>query len=321
MNEVLELIGSLGIIPAVAAENPADAAALLAALSNGGLPVAQFEFRTPAAADVIRAAATTAPGALVGASAVITPQQVDAAVDAGARFVVSPGLDEAVVARARDRGIVALPGCATTTDVTRALQLGLDTVEFFPAEAAGGIALLRALAAQFPGFRFVPDGGIDIATMGGYLADRHVLAVCGSWFVGPDLLRTRDWSAITTSTREAVLAAHHFALAHVGVSTADAADAEAVADRFEALFGFDVNVGNSSIFASSRIEVVKGRSRGELGHLAIRTVSIPRAVAYLARNGFAVDPASEKRGTDGSLKAIYLVDEVAGFALHLFQEN
>ena len=321
MNEVLDQIGGLGLVPVVVIDDPADAPALMAALADGGLPIAEFTFRTAAAAQAIRAASAARPDALVGAGTVTTPEQVDAAVDAGARFIVSPGLDEDVVRRARDRGVVPLPGCATATDMTRARRMGLDTVKFFPAEAAGGIAMLRALAAPFPGLRFVPTGGIDAATMDRYLADRRVLAVGGSWMVRPDLLKARDWTSVAALTRDAVRAVHRFAVAHVGVSSADATDAEVIARRFAALFGFDVKVGTSSIFASSGIEVVKGRSRGELGHIAIRTASIPRAVAYLGRNGFAVDPASEKRGPDGSLKAVYLEEELAGFALHLLQED
>jgi 2-dehydro-3-deoxyphosphogluconate aldolase/(4S)-4-hydroxy-2-oxoglutarate aldolase len=321
MDPVLDQIGSLGLVPVVVIHDAADAPALMTALCDGGLPAAEFTFRTAGAADAIRAALAARPDALVGAGTVTTPQQVDAAIDAGARFIVSPGLDEDVVRLAHDRGVVALPGCATATDLTRAQRLGLDTVKFFPAEAAGGIVMLRALAAPFPGLRFVPTGGIDAATMDQYLADPRVLAVGGSWMVRADLLRARDWLAVTALTRNAVRAVHRFALAHVGIPSADASDAEVAARRFAALFGFDVNVGNSSIFASSGIEITKGPSRGERGHLAIRTASIQRAVAYLVRNGFAVDQTSEKCGLDGSLKAVYLADEVAGFALHLLQED
>lgn len=321
MDEVLEQIGQVGIVPVIVIEDPADAPLLMAALAEGGLPIAEFTFRTAAAAEAIRAASAARSETLVGAGTVTTPEQVDAAVEAGARFIVSPGFDEEVVQRAHDRGVPVLPGCATASDMSRARRLGLDAVKFFPAEAAGGVAMLKALAAPFPGLRFVPTGGVDATNMDRYLADKRVLAVGGSWMVKPELLKARDWAAITTLTREAVRAMHRFAVAHVGLSTADAAEAEAVACSFGALFGFDVKIGNSSVFASPGIEVVKGSSRGQLGHIGIRTANIPRAVAYLARNGFEVDPLSEKRGPDGSLRAIYLADEVAGFALHLVEEG
>jgi 2-dehydro-3-deoxyphosphogluconate aldolase/(4S)-4-hydroxy-2-oxoglutarate aldolase len=321
MHPLLDEIGGLGVIPVVVIDEPADAPALVAALADGGLPVAEFTFRTAAAAEAIRAATAARPDALIGAGTVTTPSQVDAAVAAGARFIVSPGLDEDVVRRTLELGALPLPGCATATDMMRARRLGIDVVKFFPAEAAGGIAMMRALAAPFPGLRFVPTGGIDLANMDRYLADRRVLAVGGSWMVRPDLLRGGDWAAVTQLAAAAVRGANWFALAHVGMSTADAEDADLVARRFAALFGFDVKPGNSSIFASPGIEVVKGPSRGRLGHIAIRTASVPRAVAYLARNGVAVDPASEKRAPDGSVKAVYLVEEVAGFAIHLLAED
>ena len=321
MDPVLDQIGSLGIVPMVDIDDPGDAPALMRALTAGGLPVAEFTFGTSAAAGAIRAALAAEPEALVGAGSVTTSQEVDVAIEAGARFVVSQSLDEDVVRRTRDRGIAVLPGCVGAADLARARSLGLEAVAFFSAEASGGIATLRALTAPFPGMRFVPAGDIDATSMDRYLAYRQVLAVGASWMVRPDLLRARDWATVTALTRDAVLATHRFSVAHVGLSTADASDAEAVARRLGAMFGFEVKVGNSSIFASPSIEVVKGRSRGELGHFAIRTASIPRAVAYFARMGFAVDPASEKLGADGSVKAVYLADEIAGFAFHLLAED
>jgi len=321
MNTLLDQIGSLGVIPVVSVDSPTIAPALMAALQDGGLPVAEFTFRTAAAGAAIRAASAACPSAIIGAGRVTRPEQVDAAVDAGARFIGCSVLDEVVVWQALKRGVVVLPECATATAIEAAVRIGLDAVQYFPAEAAGGVAMLKALAALFPRVRFVPTGGIGVLNMGRYLADKHVLAVGTSWMVKPELLRARDWAAVAALSRDAGRAVHHFALAHVGVSTADAQEAEAVARRFGALFGFEVTAGNSSIFASPGIEVVKGRSRGELGHIAIRTASIPRAVAYLSRNGFAVDQASVKLAADGSPKAIYLAEEVAGFALHLLQEE
>lgn len=321
MAEVLDRIGDDAIVPVVVIEDPADAPALLGALSDGGLPVAEFTFRTAAAVDAIRAACRAFPDALVGAGTVTTTDQVDAAVDAGAHFIVSPGIDERVVERTLTRGLTPLPGCATASDVMKARSLGLDAVKFFPAEASGGVEMLRALAAPFPGLRFVPTGGIDATSMSRYLAERRVLAVGGSWMAPAALLKVRDWQAVTTLTRTAVLSVHRFGLGHVGVSSADEEDALAIAGRFAELFGFDVKPGRNSVLAGRGIEVVKGRSRGELGHIAITTASIERSVSYLARRGVAVDPASEKRAADGSLTAVYLVDEIAGFAVHLLRED
>lgn len=204
MTEIVDRIAELGIVPVVVIEDPADAPALAGALRDGGLPIAEFTFRTDAAVAAIRAASAACPDVLVGAGSVLLPAQVDAAVEAGASFIVSPGIDDDVVQRTLDRRVASLPGCATPSDLMRARRLGLEVVKFFPAEAVGGIDMLQAIAAPFPGLRFVPTGGIDADNMAVYLADSRVLAVGGSWMVKPALLRARDWAAVSERVREAV---------------------------------------------------------------------------------------------------------------------
>jgi len=205
MDPTQEQIERLGVVPVVVIEDAAAAPDLVAALIDGGLPVAEFTFRTAAAAEAIRAAVAAHPGAFIGAGSVLDPGQVDAAVDAGAAFIVSAGIDEEVVERAHTRGVLALPGCATASEMMRARRLGLECVKFFPAEPLGGLRMLRAVAAPFPGLRFVPTGGIDAANLAEYLAEPRVLAVGGSWMVKPDLLRVGDWAAVAQLAREAVV--------------------------------------------------------------------------------------------------------------------
>jgi 2-dehydro-3-deoxyphosphogluconate aldolase/(4S)-4-hydroxy-2-oxoglutarate aldolase len=204
MDPTLEQIARHGVVPVVVIDDAVAAPGLVGALSDGGLAVAEFTFRTSAATEAIRAAVAAHPGALIGAGSVLEPDQVDLAVDAGARFIVSAGLDEEVVARARSRGVLALPGCATASEMMRARRLGLDCVKFFPAEPLGGLRMLRAVAAPFPGLRFVPTGGVDAANLAAYLAEPRVLAIGGSWMVRPDLVRAADWATITQLTREAM---------------------------------------------------------------------------------------------------------------------
>ena len=204
MDKTLEALGRHGVVPVVVIEDAAAAPALMDALIDGGLPVAEFTFRTAAAVEAIRAASAAHPEALIGAGSVLEPAQVDAAVEAGARFIVSAGLDADVVERTRSRGVPALPGCATASEMMRARRLGLDYVKFFPSEALGGLRMLRAVGAPFPGLRFVPTGGIDPSNLADYLAEPLVLAVGGSWMVRPDLVRAADWAAITRLAREAV---------------------------------------------------------------------------------------------------------------------
>jgi 2-dehydro-3-deoxyphosphogluconate aldolase/(4S)-4-hydroxy-2-oxoglutarate aldolase len=179
------------VLPVIVADDPDCAVSLGEALVAGGLPLAEVTLRTPAALEVIRVLAQRTD-IVVGAGTVLTADQVDAAVDAGATFVVSPGLSRAVVARCFDRGVLAIPGAVTATEVQAALELGLDTVKFFPAESAGGIAAISALAAPFVGMSFVPTGGVNPSNLESYLALPSVIAVGGSWMVPRDLMRSHD---------------------------------------------------------------------------------------------------------------------------------
>ena len=192
------------IVPMVAVDSADQAVALAHALDAGGLPMVEITFRTEAAVDAIRAVTAACPDVLVGAGSVLVVEQVEAAVEAGARFIVSPGLDEVVVERTLALGITALPGCATASDLMRARRLGIDCVKLFPAEALGGLAMLAALAAPFPGMRFVPTGGIDPGNLEAYLRDRRVLAVGGSWMAAPALVRAAAWDEITVRARAAM---------------------------------------------------------------------------------------------------------------------
>lgn len=191
------------LIPVVVLDDAADADPLAAALVAGGLPVAEVTFRTAAAADAIRAMADRGD-ILVGAGTVLTPDQVDQAVAAGARYVVSPGLSRAVVERAREHGVLAVPGAVTATEIQAALELGLAAVKFFPAGTSGGAAAVAALAAPFAGLRFVPTGGIGPATLLEYLALPAVAAVGGSWMVPRDRIAAGDFAAVTRATADAV---------------------------------------------------------------------------------------------------------------------
>ena len=195
------------LVPVVVLEEAADADLLADALVAGGLPVAEVTFRTPAALEAIRVIADRGD-VLVGAGTVLTAAQVDAAVAAGARYVVSPGLSRAVVERCGEHGVPALPGAVTATEVQAALELGIDTVKFFPAGTSGGPAAIKALAAPFGGVRFVPTGGVSPANLGDYLAIPAVTAVGGSWMVPADRIAAHDAAGLVDLISTAVATAH-----------------------------------------------------------------------------------------------------------------
>ena len=203
MTEILDRIGAARLVPVVVLDEASSAAPLAEALTAGGLPVAEVTFRTAAAVESIKAMSAN-PDLLVGAGTVLTPDQVDAAVDAGASYIVSPGLSVPVVRRCAERGVLALPGAVTATEVQAALAEGLTAVKFFPAATSGGAPAIKALSAPFGGLRFVPTGGIGPANLNDYLGIDAVLAVGGSWMVPRADIAAGDFAKVTSLTAEAV---------------------------------------------------------------------------------------------------------------------
>ncbi|MGZ4380958.1 MAG: bifunctional 4-hydroxy-2-oxoglutarate aldolase/2-dehydro-3-deoxy-phosphogluconate aldolase [Gaiellaceae bacterium] len=199
----LDSVCARRIIPVVVVEDAGSALPLARALSDAGLPVAEVTFRTDAAAEAIRRIASETD-VLVGAGTVVSPEQVDLAVGAGARFVVTPGFSTRVVDRCLELGVPVVPGVATATEVIAALDRGLDLLKFFPAEASGGVPVLRALAGPFPDVRWIPTGGISATNAAGYLELPAVSAVGGSWMVAPKLIAAGDFAEVSRLTAEAV---------------------------------------------------------------------------------------------------------------------
>lgn len=200
---MLESVLAHRIVPVVVIDDARWAGDLAAALADAGLPVAEVTLRTVAAEEAIRVMAARGD-VLVGAGTVLTAQQVDRVVAAGARFVVSPGLSRAVVERCRELGVAVLPGAVTATEVQAALELGVTTVTFFPAEASGGAAAVEALAAPYAGVRFVPTGGIEPGNLADYLSPAAVRAVGGSWMVPRSRIAAGDLDAVRALAAGAV---------------------------------------------------------------------------------------------------------------------
>jgi len=199
----LEALAAHRIIPVVVLDSASDAAPLAEALVAGGLPVAEVTLRTDAAIESIGIMAARGD-MLVGAGTVLTADQVDRVVDAGASYIVSPGTSVAVVERARERGVAVLPGAVTPTEIQAALELGLDTLKFFPAGTFGGPAAIKALSAPFGQVKFVPTGGVGLNNLADYLSVPSVIAVGGSWMVPAAAIRAGDFAAVRQLTADAV---------------------------------------------------------------------------------------------------------------------
>lgn len=320
MNPIVGEISKIGIVPVIALEDAKDAKPLAEALYKGGLPCAEVTFRTDAAEESIRIIAQEYPDMLVGAGTVLTVEQADRAVKAGAKFIVSPGLNPRVAAHCIDKGVPILPGTANPSDVEAAIELGLEVVKFFPAEAAGGIEMIKAMSAPYGKIKFMPTGGITGANLKEYLDFGKIVACGGSWMVKKDMIAAGKFDEIESITREAVAKMLGFELMHVGINAADEASANCTADSFEAIFGMTKKTGAGSLFAGTCIEVMKKPYLGKNGHIAIGTNYIDRAVYHLERQGVEFDGSTEKRDDKGNLKAVYLKDEIGGFAVHLMQK-
>ena len=204
MNEVLEKLGQYGIVPVVVLNDSKDAAPLADALCDGGLACAEVTFRTEAAADSIRIMTEKHPEMLVGAGTVLTTKQVDEAVEAGARFIVSPGLNPTVVKYCIEKNIPITPGVATPSEMEQAIELGLNLVKFFPAEPSGGLAMINAVAAPYTMLKFMPTGGINPNNVKDYLNSDKIFACGGSWMVKGNLINNGDFDKIKELTKEAV---------------------------------------------------------------------------------------------------------------------
>ena len=316
----LEQLECTGIVPVIKLENTADAVNLAKALYEGGIRCAEVTFRAEGADKVIGDMVKAYPDMLVGAGTVLTIDQCDRAIDAGAKFCVAPGLNPAVVKHCLDRGVPFAPGVANGSQVEQALELGLNFVKFFPAEQAGGLPYIKSIAAPYSMMKFMPTGGVNEKNLNTYLGFKKIVCCGGSWIVPDNLVKGQKWAEITALCKEAVKKMLDFQLVHVGINAKDEAEASAITGTFSSLFGWEQKVGNSAIFSGSFVECKKAEQIGTHGHIAVSTPNVRRAVFQLESQGVKFDHSSfvEK---DGRITLAYLADEIGGFKVHLVEKN
>jgi 2-dehydro-3-deoxyphosphogluconate aldolase/(4S)-4-hydroxy-2-oxoglutarate aldolase len=321
MHTILSRLEQIGIIPVIKIDDAARAVPLAKALAAGGIPCAEITFRTAQGARAITRINEEVPETLLGAGTVLSVEQVDKAIAAGAQFIVSPGFNPKVVAHCLEKGIPVVPGCATPSDIERALEFGLEAVKFFPAEQAGGLDYIKAIVAPYTSLRFLPTGGVNQDNIGAYTRFEKVLACGGSWMAGSDLINTGGFDKITALCKEAVRRMLGFSMTHIGINTRDEAETRNAANRFETLFNFGSRETSASMFAGESIEIMKGPGMGTHGHIAIAVNSVGKARYHLERQGVAFNEESVKYADSGRLNLIYIKDETAGFAIHLVQKK
>ena len=320
MNPVLQRVYEIGIIPVIAFNDVDEAIPLCKALMDGGLPAAEVTFRTACAEECIRKIHEELPDMLLGAGTVLTNDQADRAMAAGASFVVAPGYDPNVTQHVIDKGGLMMPGTCSAGEMQQAMNQGCEAIKFFPAEANGGVEMLKNIGAALKTAKWMCTGGVNAKNVNTYLANPQIIAVGGTWMCKSDKIKAGAWDDITAACKEAVDVMLGLELGHIGINCADDAEAMKTAELLGGLLSKAVAPGNSSIFVGNKeFEIMKKPGRGTHGHIAIKCNSIDRAVYHLSQRGvkFDMDSMVNKNGKN---IAIYLADEVAGFAIHLVQK-
>ncbi len=319
MEDILNRLGLIGLIPVAVIEDEDSAIPAAEALLNGGIDTAEITLRTPQGLPAIRRIRKAYPDMLVGAGTVLSVDSAEKAVDAGAQYIVAPGFDAKLVEWCLKNSIAITPGCVTPSEIGLAMSYGLNVVKFFPANIYGGAKGCQALYAPFRSIRFIPTGGIGENNLAEYAGLSCVHAIGGGWLFDTAQVKAGNFDAITITAKNAVSTLLGFELGHVGMNLDSDAEAKAAADRFCGGFGLALKEGSTSYFTGGIVEINKSRGRGAMGHIAIKTNHVDRAVYYLQKRGFSPDWTSQK-SEKGRTTLVYLKDEIGGFALHLLQK-
>ncbi len=318
MDNVFDRLGLCGIVPVLTVDDARDSRPLAEALVNGGIPCVEVTFRTDAAKDAIGAMVKSVPGILVGAGTIRSIDQAKGAVDTGAKFIVSPGLNRKVVEYCLANNVPVIPGVLTPTEIEEAMQYGLEVLKFFPAEAGGGVPFLRSISAPYRKIRFIPTGGIDEMNLLSYLKLPGVLACGGSWMVNKELIAEKNFDEIRKIAADAVRTMLGFTLRHVGIHAGSADKAGTLAAFLGGNLDFEIKDTPGSVFVGTGFEILKAKGPGDHGHIAIGTNFIDRAVEYFVQRGIRTKPETRSE-KNGKLATVYLDLDVAGFAVHLVQ--
>ena len=320
MQDIMREIYLNGIVPAVKIKDAEKAVPVAKAIARGGVSIIEITFRSDAAAEAISRISKECPDMLVGAGTILTREQVDAAIAAGAKFIVAPGFNPDTVKYCVEKNIPIIPGCSSCGEMEQAISLGIGTVKFFPAEAMGGVAYLKSVSGPYRNLKFMPTGGIDAKNINNYLALPCVSACGGSFMAKEALIDACDYDAVERLTAEAVCAMLGLEIRHIGINCAGDGEAAGVADLLCRFFDVEADDRGGAIFAGTLFEVLKSPYRGEKGHVAVATNSPDRARAQLEKRGFVFDESTASYAPDGRLKVVYTKSDIGGFAFHLIQK-
>ena len=318
--DIYSKINNYGIIPVIKIEDAGKAVPLAEALAFGGLNIAEITFRTECAAEAIKKISAAFPDMLLAAGTVLTVEQVKSAVDSGAQVIISPGFSENIVSYCMKNNLIVIPGCSSAGDIERALSMGIDVVKFFPAEASGGLDMLKALSAPYSQVKFIPTGGITENNLVDYLSHKSVLACGGSFMVKEEYIRNSEFDKIRDLTTNTVQKMLGFDLAHVVINCENTEQAERDSSKIESIFGLKKTDAGASVTNADILHFMKSRSYGKNGQIAICSNFIERAVFYLKEAKKEFIDESARFDSDGKLIWIYLDNIVGGFAIKLVRK-
>ncbi len=318
--DALNIIKAHGIVPVLGLKDPQTAPLVAAALRKGGLPLLEVTMRAAGAMDCLKAIKAADPDMLVGAGTILRPEQVDQAREAGADFIVTPGFNPKVVTRCLEMGLPVVPGCVTPTEIEAGMELGLNTFKFFPSEPLNGMATIKQLCGPYGNIQFIPTAGITLTNLEEYLSSDKIAAVGGSFVAPAPMVEAQDWEGITALCQKAVEKSLGFSLAHIGINGDSREEGLSTARWFFDRFGFPVKEGGKSNFAASYVECCNQKFPGKYGHIGIFTLSPSRAAAYFQSKGIPLREEFKNVDAKGNLVAVYLAEEIGGFAVHIVKK-
>ncbi len=314
-NEVIKRLDLSGIVPIVKISNESDALPIIGIFNGVGIDTVVIPFRTSAAKDVLRIVCSKCTNMLVGAGTVISIDQVNEAVSAGAKFIVSPGFNAKVVDRCIELGVPVFPGCSNPSEIGMAYEKGLRVVNFFPAELSGGVNMLKALSGPFPLMKFIPTGGINSDNLDGYLSYGQVLCCGGSYLAKEEMIKTRQYAEMANSARESINKMLDIKLDHVAINT-DPVTGTELLKTFSKLAG---GVYERDKHTVGGIEVVCDDKHDTLGHVAFSAPNLERCIYYLEKRGFSVDRRTIVKD-GGKIVKLHLSGNNAGFTIQLIRK-
>lgn len=317
MSDILNTIYRSGIVPVVSLQDAEDARPLSKALYQAGLRCAEITFRTEAAEKSIQIIKKACPDMLIGAGTVLTPAQLDKAINAGAQFIVTPGFNPTIVKLCLEAGLPVIPGCSTPTDIEAAMGSGLNVVKFFPAEPSGGLVKIKALSAPYPGISFMPTGGINASNISQYLCFNRIIACGGSWMVNPRLIEENRFDEIERLSRECINTILDLKLERLTVYKES--PYEPVSDKNKD------NVCSLSDLIDTRIlnnclsDGVPALSEKDNINIEITTPNVERAVYHLKNQGYVFDPDRTVHNAEGKMISVFIKNRLHNFSVQLKQ--